>query len=1248
MEGLPPAPAVQQNGTNQPSRGGRKRAPRRGRGRGGAGGDASLALRPASVAPGNMDQPNGEVPAVPSTNRGRNRRGRGGKVPERRTADGRQFGGRLTQAAETNGGPSTAANGIQADAPAFIPGQNYQTSNAPRPQPKGKQPRTHKRRGSKSQAPDIATRTHEDIDNGYYECPICTSEVQRNSKVWSCHDCWTVFHLTCIKKWSTNEGSAAARHDGQDGQPPPGRQWRCPGCNLPQDVLPKAYTCWCGKDTEPRSLAGLPPHSCGNTCGKERARKCPHPCQLTCHAGPCPPCSHMGPTQVCFCGKHEVTKRCSETDYVSGWSCGELCEELLPCGEHTCDRPCHEGLCGACETRVPARCYCGQTEKEILCYECGDVLESTQIHVSEDCGSTTESWTGMFECPQACDRTFDCGEHRCEKPCHPRDAEPAHCPRSPDNVTSCPCGKTPLDEISSQPRTSCSEPIPICNKPCASPLPCGHQCPRVCHQGDCPPCLQITEISCRCSRTSSKTVCHQGTDEAPQCMRICRANLSCGRHACEERCCTGERKAIQRQSTRRKQRPLNAGPARPIDDGFEAEHICTRECGRLLRCGTHACTELCHKGPCPTCREAIFEEIGCHCGRTVLQPPLPCGTKPPICRHPCNRPKACGHPQIPHHCHQDDEACPKCPFLVEKRCACGKKTLKNQQCWLQNVLCGQVCGATLSCGTHSCQRLCHKPGECEDAGGKPCTQPCGKLKKVCGHPDNAPCHSPYPCKEELPCQSKIFITCPCQAQKQEAKCLASKSSEGNNGKSLACNEECARLERNRKLAIALNIDQSSHVEGGDHIPYSAETINMFAEHVKWCQTQEREFRVFATSDDEKRLRFPPMKAGQRVFIHHLAEDFGFDSESMDPEPHRHVMIWKTPRFVSAPNKTLAECLRVRQAQRSAMASANVSDSEGPASSRNAKVNRSNEVGEPYNGFLISSPRFGLTVDELRSLLATFVPPSLPLTFDPEFLPSEEVVLKALSRSLNPHDLQQALLNLRQPLVTAVAGKGYGSAQLCTTDSSLNVLRRESDSTAAGEGWSRVAAKKAAPRSAPTQVSAAGGTNAFSALSAGGAGGAGGSGKMTFTKRAKSDKTVKKRQESVVDDWEAAEAAEEKKEEAMVPDAISEGIARKAFDGDMSEGVGEAGSSAGITEREAVPATSVAGPSAEASPVIASSTTEPSAINDAPLASVTSADLKDAGPIAMGARSGEPSSASASEDQQGKLRDWADEVETNAG
>ncbi|PWY69507.1 hypothetical protein BO70DRAFT_266077, partial [Aspergillus heteromorphus CBS 117.55] len=996
---LPPAPPADGNSS-------RPRPSRRGRGRGGRGSSnrhTTPAQAPTSApTPSSTDaQPQAQQPADATTShtsghtprpprgpRGGKRGGRGagaqnsnvsrrqgrarGGGDQATLPTGRRFEGRLTKAEHTvedgqeiqgsagAGAEDATDAGLRADAPTFVPGGAAQPaeevpkgasaaggagkgkSRAKNPQPRPPPP---PKVTTKSVAPDIATRIHEDIAHNLYECPICTAELGKMSRVWSCGLCWTVFHLSCVKKWSRNEGAAAqdaARRQG-DGESSAPRAWRCPGCNLPQEVFPSSYSCWCEKEVDPRPLPGLPPHSCGQTCS--RARKgCPHPCDATCHAGPCTPCTAMGPTQDCFCGRNSSTKRCQDTDYDNGWSCGEICGDLLPCGEHTCSRPCHEGLCGSCEVKIEARCYCGKVQSEMLCSSKDEELDSEMLHEGQTEGEgEIEEWVGCFNCGDQCNRPFDCGVHFCEKSCHAQDAHPAHCPRSPDVVPNCPCGKTPLASIpGSSPRTSCEDPIAHCSEACGKLLPCGHQCEKICHIGSCGPCMQKVPIQCRCGRNTFQTICPQGGMEPPQCFRICKAGLHCGRHACTERCCAGEQKAIERQAMRRKLK----SHLRPSDEDVEAEHICTRICGRMLKCGRHTCPEICHKGPCNTCREAIFEEISCNCGRSILHPPLPCGTQPPACSSPCERPKPCGHPQTPHNCHTDDESCPKCPYLTEKPCLCGKRVLKNQPCWLADARCGQVCGELLKCGSHTCQKHCHRPGDCEDAL-RPCQQGCGKTKTMCGHPCADPCHAPYPCSEKTPCTFMITVTCGCGRLRQERRCNAAKAvvskgqlQQAQRGPAitpLTCDDECGRLERNRSLASALGVDINpsttvSQTLTSTNLPYSAETLDIYIQlsssyPLSTLQTLESTLHALATSTTQRSTRFQPAKSPLRAFAHSLAADWGFASESFDPEPHRHVFIlkptiWTPPLFgtgngtaIGIGGMSVADCVKLRERQR---------------------------------------------------------------------------------------------------------------------------------------------------------------------------------------------------------------------------------------------------------------------------------------------------------------------------------------------
>lgn len=360
---------------------------------------------------------------------------------------------------------------------------------------------------------------------------------------------------------------------------------------------------------------------------------------------------------------------------------------------------------------------------------------SKQDDMCDSYDPTNDAWfEGSFSCQNACGRTYDCGAHRCQTSCHPQDEHPAHCPFSSDVVSHCPCGKTPLKDLMDHPRQSCEEPVPHCERICEKALQCGHLCLSVCHTGDCAPCTQVMEVDCRCGRVTGETMCHEGDIQHPLCFRTCQATRNCGRHRCGDHCCTGEKKASQRIAQQKKQR---LGPeSLPV----EAEHICVETCGRPLKCGSHFCEQLCHRGACQSCPEAIWEEISCNCGATVLHPPQPCGTRPPACTNKCTRRPACGHPPVDHQCHPDDVSCPPCVYLVEKRCICGKTNFHNKPCHLQQVHCSEVCGQNLSCGLHTCKKLCHRPGECGDARNG-CEQICGRTKLLCNHPCQLLCHS---------------------------------------------------------------------------------------------------------------------------------------------------------------------------------------------------------------------------------------------------------------------------------------------------------------------------------------------------------------------------------------------------------------------------------------------------------------------------------------------------------------------------
>ncbi|KAK3167832.1 hypothetical protein OEA41_004278 [Lepraria neglecta] len=356
-------------------------------------------------------------------------------------------------------------------------------------------------------------------------------------------------------------------------------------------------------------------------------------------------------------------------------------------------------------------------------------------------------------------------------------------------------------------------------------------------------------------------------------------------------------------------------------------------------------------------------------------------------------------------------------------------------------------------------------------------------------------------------------------------CTRSCGREGNTKKTLSCDDECARLARNQRLAQALNIDPEAHKD--DHIPYSNDTLKIFRENIKWAQAQEREFRVFAADETEKRLRFKPMPVHQRAFIHALSEDFGLDSESMDLEPHRHVAIFKTPRFVMAPMKTLAECVRIRTAAEAS--SATVAGTQ-------KKLQANNEI---YNGFLLTNPRFGLTLEELRADFASSLDSTPGLTYEISFLPSEEIVIKARpvssSTVISSSAIEASLKALKPSLTASTSSKSLAaSIQLCALDTSLNILRCELDDPANNGGWSQVAAKAAAPRTLPRQTGV-GQKSVYTVLGS----------KLRDAKKKRDEEKKARENEVVVDDWEEEMRREEEQEEKAKAEAQSE---VKALDG----------------------------------------------------------------------------------------------------
>ncbi|XP_059705327.1 transcriptional repressor NF-X1 isoform X6 [Haemorhous mexicanus] len=757
----------------------------------------------------------------------------------------------------------------------------------------------------------------EQLTTEKYECMVCCEVVRIVAPVWSCQNCYHVFHLNCIKKWALSPVSQA--EDGNSG-------WRCPACQNASVQVPKTYTCFCGKVHNPEWNRNEIPHSCGELCGKKRqCLDCPHLCNILCHPGPCPSCPAFV-TKTCECGQTSHSVRCGQSTKIH---CSNVCGNSLNCGKHSCTQVCHSGKCSPCQLTVQQVCYCGRNFKEVLC--------GSKEEFSDGFGS--------FSCQNICGKKLNCGRHNCKQVCHPQPCQ--LCPRLPQVVYRCPCGQTPLSkllELGCVERKICTDPIPSCGKTCGKPLSCGsyefiHTCESLCHEGDCRPCSHTSNIFCRCGFKKKEIPCALLRNKAAitfMCDKRCNKKRSCGRHKCNEVCCV------------------------------DTEHKCSLVCGRKLNCGLHRCEEPCHRGSCQTCWQTSFDELTCYCGESVIYPPVPCGTQPPECKKACTRPHDCDHP-VYHSCHSE-EKCPPCTYLTQKWCM-GKHELRsNIPCHLTDISCGLRCNQMLKCGMHKCKRICHK-GEC--LIDEECKQPCIIPRLYCNHPCMAPCHPSSRCPTTS-CCAKVDLQCECGRRKESMICseasntyqrskldssicgilfyphrairiaaisIATKLTDLQLGDSveisrlitkkemkqarLQCDEECLAIQRNRRLAEALEIDDNSDpFKIRSSGPKYSDLLKEDArKDIKFVSDIEKEMRMLVEAVNKgkhtkKSHCYPPMNRDHRRIIHELAQVYGIESVSYDNEPKRNVVITavkdnsnKTPK---SPREDISTPYRKRQ------------------------------------------------------------------------------------------------------------------------------------------------------------------------------------------------------------------------------------------------------------------------------------------------------------------------------------------------
>ncbi|GAB1864395.1 NF-X1-type zinc finger protein NFXL1 [Camponotus japonicus] len=351
------------------------------------------------------------------------------------------------------------------------------------------------------------------------------------------------------------------------------------------------------------------------------------------------------------------------------------------------------------------------------CPKCRMEYNQDQIPRSYECfckktiNPPYQPWIIPHSCGETCGKLLqpECG-HKCVLLCHP-----GPCPPCAKMVSvKCYCGKLlPQPRRCNAKNWSCGT---ICDKKYKF---CSHTCNNLCHDGECPPCMETVSLKCHCKNNQKEGKCYEGTWS---CERPCNRKFSCNVHICESTCHLPDDCG---NCPLEKNRCCPCGKKRyEVLCRQQQVPTCGDTCGKLLDCGSHFCNMRCHIDRCGQCLEVVTK--ACRCGSYIKE--IACG-KEFHCNKKCTQMRLCGR----HLCNK------KC-------CDCISKNTSNP--------CEKTCENMLNCRKHKCAAPCHS-GPCYPCtrmdtvqcrcGSSKITVPCGTRKRIKPPPCNKSCKIPPDC-----------------------------------------------------------------------------------------------------------------------------------------------------------------------------------------------------------------------------------------------------------------------------------------------------------------------------------------------------------------------------------------------------------------------------------------------------------------------------------------------------------------------
>ncbi|KAF9353649.1 FKBP12-associated protein [Mortierella sp. AD094] len=215
---------------------------------------------------------------------------------------------------------------------------------------------------------------------------------------------------------------------------------------------------------------------------------------------------------------------------------------------------------------------------------------------------------------------------------------------------------------------------------------------------------------------------------------------------------------------------------------------------------------------------------------------------------------------------------------------------------------------------------------------------------------------------------------------------------------IKCNDFCLIAERNKRVALALDIDDSAI--RGPRIPHFDDYVLDYASaNMEFTLKIEKRLAEWVFDSTLQTLNLQPMKGHHRKFVHELAAHYNVTSESVDVEPYRSVVIHRKLN-TSIPDLLASQVCRQRRPNTSSI---------GASSGGGIEQLRKSNIKDPINAIYLHDLAYGLTRTELSAQLA---PIFGNIKYGIRWLTDDDAVLVPHPGNMSMDELEILLVRLR--------------------------------------------------------------------------------------------------------------------------------------------------------------------------------------------------------------------------------------------